>query len=326
MANWRSTKPGGTSPHIPESGQSEAHPAHDKGLISGILNVDKPSGMTSHDVVSRVRRLAGQRRVGHAGTLDPMATGVLVVCLGQATRLAEYLTRHDKGYRATARLGETTDTYDADGELTAEFQGALPDRDVIESHLGQFRGDIEQVPPVYSAIKVDGQPLHRRARRGESITPASRHVTIHRLDLIAWEPPLLTLEVDCSAGTYIRSLAHDLGAVLGCGAHLSGLVRLHSGQFGLETAHPLDTLLAEANDGGWRKHLFPMDMAVTEFDALELSDDEVTRVSYGQAFEGPPPRRAGPARAYSERGVFVALVEFDAGDGLWHPRKVWASA
>jgi tRNA pseudouridine55 synthase len=323
MANWRSSS---IDPLICEIGRFEERPAGDEGLISGVLNVDKPAGMTSHDVVNRVRRLAGQRRVGHAGTLDPMATGVLVVCLGQATRLAEYLTRHDKGYRATVRLGQTTDTYDAEGQITGEFCGKLPDRDTIESHLGRFRGEIEQVPPVYSAIKMDGQPLYRRARRGESITPASRHVVIHRLDLMAWDAPALTLEIDCSAGAYIRSLAHDLGAALGCGAHLSALTRLRSGQFRLESAHPLDVLLAEADGGEWSRRLLPMDVAVAEFDALELTDDDVTRISYGQAINGPASRQGELARAYSMQGDFVALVEFDAGDALWHPRKVWLPA
>jgi len=327
MANWRtgeldSIDLSGLS--VVDSVGSRSAPA--SGSISGILNIDKPAGITSHDVVDRIRKLAGQRRVGHAGTLDPMATGVLIICLGQATRMAEYLTRHDKSYRAVARLGQSTDTYDAEGKLLHEFQGSLPDRATVETALTQFRGEITQVPPIYSAIKVDGQPLYKRARRGEKLNPAPRKVTICRLELVIWDPPAVTLDVDCSAGTYIRSLAHDLGEALGCGAHLSSLVRLQSGHFRLEDASALSDLEGEAEGFGWRRHLLPLDMALADVDALELSDSEASQIGYGQAVEGPPSRQNDIARAYSTQGDFLAVVEYDSDDRLWHPRKVFVTS
>jgi len=215
----------------------------------GILNINKPTDWTSHDVVARVRRIAGQRSVGHAGTLDPAATGVLLVCLGQATRVAEYLMAGDKTYRALIRLGTTTDTYDADGEVTAT--GAVPDLSApdLESALTEFTGEIQQFPPAYSAIKQDGVPLHRRARRGEEIQLQARPVTIYRIDVLEWRSPDLNIDVACAPGTYIRSLAHDLGQRLGCGAHLAGLVRTRSGHFSLDEAITLQALADAAAQG-----------------------------------------------------------------------------
>ena len=289
--------------------------------VSGLLIVDKPAGMTSHDVVTRVRQLARQRAVGHAGTLDPLATGVLVLCLGQATRLIEYLLNHDKSYRAVVRLGQVTDTYDAEGRVVAESAGPLPDRPAAEAALAGLRGDILQQPPAYSAIKVHGQPAYRRARRGEDVALAPRRVTIYRLELVAWAPPLATLEVDCSAGTYVRSLAHDWGRALGCGAHLAGLTRTRSGPFTLAEAAPLPALEAEAL--AFRRRLLPMDAALSDSDALQLDADESRRLVQGQPIAGPPPRRSGPARAYSDAGDFLAVIEFDAACNAWRPRKVF---
>jgi len=292
--------------------------------MDGILVVNKPQGMTSHDVVDVVRRLYGTRKVGHAGTLDPMATGVLVICLGQATRLAEYLSQHDKSYQAVVRLGQVTDTYDAEGRVTAESPGALPARETIEWALEPFRGMILQVPPAYSALKVQGQPLYRRARRGETVNPAPRPVVIRRLELTNWDAPLATLEVDCSPGTYIRSLAHDLGMALGCGAHLAGLVRTRSGHFTLNDAQPLEALEQEAEGRRWRRHLLPMQLALVDFDALELTEEEVARLAQGQEVAGPAARQSMVAAAYSPGGQFVAVVKFDATSGRWHPKKVFA--
>ena len=210
--------------------------------LSGILNVDKPPGMTSHDVVDAIRRVSGQRRVGHAGTLDPMATGVLLVCLGQGTRVAEYLMGGRKRYRASVVLGSTTDTYDAEGEVTSS--GGLADfqRAEIETALAGFLGPIEQVPPIYSALKQGGEPLHRRARRGEVVEVRPRPVVIDEIRLLDWESPVVIFEVACSPGTYVRSLAHDLGQRLGSGAYLGSLVRLASGRFALEDATSLERL------------------------------------------------------------------------------------
>jgi tRNA pseudouridine55 synthase len=200
--------------------------------LSGVLCVDKPLGMTSHDVVGRTRRVAGLRRVGHAGTLDPLATGVLLLCLGRAARLIEYLVGHDKVYETTVRLGQTTATYDAEGEVLAERPFLHLTLSQIEAALEAFRGDIVQQPPIYSAIKQGGQPLYKLARQGKTeVARPYRPVTIHELTRLSWEPPHLSLRIACSSGTYIRSLGYDLGEALGCGGHLSALRRLAVGRF-----------------------------------------------------------------------------------------------
>ena len=178
-------------------------------MTDGILNLDKPRGPTSHDVVDRVRALTSVRRVGHAGTLDPMATGVLLVCIGRATRVTEYLMAGKKTYRARVRLGITTDTYDAEGRITASVDPVAVDRAQVEDALPRFRGEIAQVVPMYSAAKHKGTPLHRLARRGLDVEREPRPVEVFRLELTAWEPPECVLEVVCSPGTYVRALAHD---------------------------------------------------------------------------------------------------------------------
>ena len=199
--------------------------------IDGLLVIDKPAGITSHDVVQQVRRWAGQRRVGHLGTLDPRATGVLPIALGEATKLSQLLTLGRKGYRGTIELGVETTTYDGEGEVTAHTEGPWPDRETVEKCVDRFRGEIEQVPPPYSAVKQSGEAAYRRARRGEVVTLEPRPVTFYEIELLRYEPPSLEIEVECSAGTYLRSLAHDLGAELGTFAHLSALVRSLSGPF-----------------------------------------------------------------------------------------------
>ncbi len=208
----------------------------------GILNIDKPAGWTSHDVVAKVRRLLGQKSVGHAGTLDPLATGVLLICVGQATRVSEYLMAGRKVYRATVRLGLETDTYDMDGAVVAERDAPELTREELVTTLDHFTGRIEQTPPAYSAIKQDGVPAHRKARRGEIVTLQPRQVTIYSIDVLAWNSPHVAFDVTCDPGTYIRSLAHDLGAWLGCGATLIELRRLQSGQFRVEDAVDLAAL------------------------------------------------------------------------------------
>src|SRR5260221_9866491 len=198
--------------------------------MDGIFSINKAPVMTSHDVVARVRRLAQQRRVGHAGTLDPPATGVLPVCMGQATRVAEYLSESGKAYRATIRFGTVTDTYDAEGTILREAPVTLDER-TIAAALPAFLGEQLQVPPAYSAIKRGGQPIYKAARAGESVVLEPRPIVIYALRLIAWDPPDLVLDVECGKGTYIRSLAFDLGERLGCGAHLARLGRTRRGPF-----------------------------------------------------------------------------------------------
>ncbi len=294
-------------------------------MPDGILNLDKPRGPTSHDVVARVRALTGIRRVGHAGTLDPLATGVLLVCVGRATRVAEYLMAGQKVYRAHVRLGITTDTYDAEGQVVAEAPVEV-NRAQVEASLAQFRGQIAQLPPMYSAVKHKGTPLYRLARRGAEVHREPRQVEIFRLELTAWEPPECTLEMTCSPGTYVRALAHDLGQALGCGAHVSGLIRLASGDFCLEDTVTLDELAQAAAKGCWPDLLHPIDVALTRFPALHLLDaDAARRLCSGQMIANDEWRGADLARVYGPDGGFLALAMYDQATGLWQPRKVFRS-
>jgi tRNA pseudouridine55 synthase len=295
--------------------------------------------------VARVRALTGIRRVGHAGTLDPLATGVLLICIGQATRVAEYLMAGRKIYRAHVRLGVTTDTYDAKGHVVAESPvEASPAQDfgtsnsealrrAVEAALAQFRGTITQVPPMYSAIKHKGTPLHRLARRGVEVKrillSKARQVEIFRLELTAWEPPDCTLEVTCSSGTYVRALAHDLGQALGCGAHLTGLTRLASGEFHLEDAVTLEEFAQAATEERWPDLVHPVDAALTHFPALHLEADAARRLCSGQAISPTPGqggRGGGRARAYGPGNTFLALVAYDPDADVWRPRKVFVDA
>lgn len=295
-------------------------------MPEGILNLDKPRGPTSHDIVERVRELTGVRRVGHAGTLDPLATGVLVVCVGRsATRVVEYLMDELKVYRAQVRFGVTTDTYDGEGRTTAEAPVDLR-RDQVQAALARFQGTIEQIPPMYSALKHKGKPLYRLARQGVDVERKPRRVEISRLELIAWQPPVCALEVECSPGTYVRTLIHDLGQVLGCGAYLTGLTRLASGDFRLEDAVTLDEFAQTAEEGRWPELLRPVDEPLAgRFPSLHLDADSALRICSGQAV----PNRSGPsadlARVYGPSGRFLALAAYDGQEDTWRPHKVFAS-
>lgn len=292
--------------------------------MNGILNIDKPSGWTSHDVVAWVRKALKQKRVGHSGTLDPLATGVLLVCVGQATRVAEYLMSGVKVYRAEALLGRTTDTYDADGEVVAVADvPALTGADLCAA-LDRFTGQIMQAPPAYSAIKQDGVPLHRRARRGEAVRPEPRPVQIHNIELLAWDSPHLTIEVTCDPGTYIRSLTHDLGQALGCGAVLTGLVRTRSGNFALEDAVTLDALAEALRTGTLARHLHPLAAALDDLTPIPAGPEAVQRLRTGQAIAGPETANSlGYAR--TPDGVVVAILRHDPTPGVWRPIKVFSA-
>jgi tRNA pseudouridine55 synthase len=297
--------------------------------LSGILNVDKPPGMTSHDVVDKVRRFVGQRKIGHAGTLDPMATGVLLVCLGKATRVAEYLMKGRKRYKATIALGTTTDTYDAEGQITSSDGKADFARAEVEAALSRFVGSIEQVPPMYSAIKREGQPLYQLARQGKIVERSPRPVEIEAIELLDWTPPALTIEVACSPGTYIRSLAHDLGQHLGGGAHLASLVRLSSGCFTLEDATSLDRLAEAFEHGHEDRYLLALDEAFFDWPAAIVGAEAARQIVHGQTVALEPPTRdvvgGAMARVYSPAGDFLAIVIYDAASGRWRPKKVFAS-
>lgn len=286
--------------------------------MNGILLVDKPLGLTSHDVVAQVRRAARQKKVGHAGTLDPLATGLLVLALGQATRTLEYLTDHDKVYEATVRLGQVTTTYDAEGEIVREHEGPLPDRAAVETALAHFRGAIWQVPPLYSAIKQGGEALYAKARRGETVEVAPRPVTLYHLTVTTWAPPLVGLHIACSKGTYIRSLAHDLGELLGVGGHLSALRRTASGSFTLAHAHPLAPLTTTPADE-LERLLLPVGSGLEGLPALPVTAEQVAALRHGRAL--PAPDGSGLVRALDAAGHLIAILRWREGRG-WQPEKV----
>jgi tRNA pseudouridine55 synthase len=288
-------------------------------MADGILNIDKPQGITSHDAVLAVRRISGIRRVGHAGTLDPMATGVLVVCVGRATRLVEYLMAMEKAYEGTVRLGVETTTYDAEGEITREVPVAIEQRQVQDA-LQRFQGTVQQVPPMYSAVKQGGQPLYKLARQGVTVPRKARRVTISHIALTEWSPPDFSFKVTCSSGTYVRSLVHDLGQRLNCGAHLTRLIRTRSGTLALQEAVPLPKLMPD----NWQDHLLPMEVALTGFPRVVFSIEEKQQLVQGQSVPRQPGHARGDlARAETEEGIFFALVK-PSPDGLeWHPHKVF---
>lgn len=296
-------------------------------MVEGLLIVDKPAGMTSHDVVAHVRRLCGQRQVGHAGTLDPLATGVLVLCLGRATRLAEYLQAHPKRYQATLRLGEATDTYDADGQVVRLAPIPPLTSAELSSHLQRFRGAIQQRPPAFSAVKRSGVPAYRRARRGEAIDLPARTVHIAELRLLEWSSPDLRLEIVCSAGTYIRSLAHDLGEAIGCGAHVVALRRLASGPFTVADAVAWPEL-AKGASATWQLRILPLAAAVADLPAARLDEQALRAVAYGQPIVLPVWPQAHPsmgemAAGLTATGELAAVLRYDAERRVWRPEKVF---
>lgn len=278
-------------------------------MIDGVLVIDKPEGVTSHDVVQRARRWAGQRRVGHLGTLDPLATGVLPLAFGEATKLSQLLTHGDKVYRGKIWLGEDRATYDREGEVTERYEGPLPDREVVEKALEPFRGEIQQVPPPYSAVKTGGEAAYRLARRGEKVELAARTVTLHRVEILSYAPPLLEIEVHCSAGTYLRSLAHDLGRSLGTGGYLHELCRTRSGMFTLEQAVPLDAL-----DDTDPSRLIPMS-AATGLPSCAVDARTARRIAQGVQLVRPDVRGVPPEGVVQlvRDGLLVALVEAHRG-------------
>ena len=290
--------------------------------ISGVLVVDKPVGLTSHDVVQIIRRGTFIRRAGHTGTLDPRASGVLVVLLGPAVRLSEYVSASDKRYQAVIQLGKTTDTYDADGKVLT----SNPVDDITEAQfeeaLQQFVGEIEQVPPPYSAIKIKGRKAYEMARDGEEFDLQPRKINVYSLELLEWAPPEAVIDVYCSSGTYIRSLANDLGKVLGCGAHLVGLRRTKSGRFTLRDAVPLRKLREAFDGGSWYQYVIPAAEALSDWPSIELTEADVDAIRHGHRIPGEL-GIGNMARGISGQGELVALLEFDPVSNEWQPKKVF---
>ena len=295
-----------------------------KNSVSGVLVVDKPVGLTSHDVVQIIRRGTNIRRAGHTGTLDPRASGVLVILIGPAVRLSEYVSASDKRYQATIRLGSTTDTFDAEGRITHTAPvGSITEEQFVEA-LSKFIGEIKQVPPPFSAIKVQGRKAYEMAREGEEVELEPRIIHVYSLDLLEWDPPEAVIDVFCSSGTYVRSLANDLGAELGCGAHLIGLRRTKSGRFTLRDAVPLLRLQDSFHVGDWYKYLIPAAEALGDWPMVELDADQVELVRHGHRIPAAPGSQ-GWVRGISQQGDLVALLEHDDTTSEWQPRKVFFS-
>ncbi len=291
-------------------------------VSAGFLNVNKPLQLTSHDVVAAVRRRfraqTGEKKVGHAGTLDPLADGVLVVCLGTATRLSEYMMQSRKVYRAQITFGATTSTYDAAGDVLAERDVRHITTSEVKRVLPRFIGEIGQIPPMFSAIKARGKKLYELAREGKSIARPARNVTIHSIEITSWEKPVLTLEIQCSAGTYIRSLANDLGEALDVGAYLSGLTRVASGDFHLGKSISLDTVL---KDDEWMRHIISPYEALSQHTRVTLTADEIERVQQGGFISSRHELQSSTIFGFDADQQLIAVLQ--PRDQLWKPHKVF---
>ena len=278
--------------------------------MNGILLVDKPSGWTSNDVVQKLRGLLRERRIGHAGTLDPMATGLLTVFVGRATRAVEFAEADAKRYRAALRLGLTTDTHDITGTVLQQTESDVT-REALEQALKGFRGEIRQVPPMYSAVKVNGERLYKLARRGETVERAARTVTIELLDLLGREGEDWILDIRCSKGTYIRTLCQDIGDALGCGGCMAALRRLEAGAFTIEEAHALEEIAQAASEGRAETLLLPVDTLFRGVPAETVGAAVEKKIRNGNTFRTSLPD--GTLRLYSETGEFLALARAENG-------------
>ncbi len=299
--------------------------------MDGILNINKPVDMTSFSVVALIKRLTHEQKVGHAGTLDPRASGVLPVCLGLATRVMEFLFAETKAYRAEVELGISTDTCDSSGKILHSLDASGISRGIVEATLPKFRGAIQQIPPMYSALKYKGKPLYKLARSGIEVQRKSRTVHIDLLEIVDWQPSLATLHIVCGKGTYIRSLAQDLGEVLGCGANLKSLIRLRVGPFCIEEALTLPQLEEAVRLGELAKCLYPVDRVLSDFPAITVNQEQMKALIHGASISPfADAERELPAladgtlrRAYTGDGSFVAIIKYDAASLQWRPQKVF---
>lgn len=294
----------------------------DSPATGGLLLLDKPVGITSNAALGRAKRIVGIRKAGHTGTLDPMASGLLVLCFGQATKVAAFLLDADKTYEAEVRLGVVTDSADAEGEVVERRRVPQFDCERIESVLERFRGPIEQVPPMHSALKHEGRRLYELARRGEHVERPPRAVVIHELELIAHEADTLRLTVTCSKGTYIRALARDLGEALQCGAHLGALRRTRSAPFNIEDAIGLDVLESLDRDEA-RRRLVAADRALEDLPEIHLDDSSTLRIRQGQRLAGLSEPHRGRVRVYGPAG-FIGIGEMD-GAGRLRPVRLFVA-
>ncbi len=291
--------------------------------IDGILLLDKPPGATSNGALQHAKRLFSAAKAGHTGSLDPLATGVLPLCFGEATKFSQFLLEANKRYLAEVTLGVLTDTGDADGKVTGGSPPGVYTDERIESVLEMFRGEIDQVPSMFSALKVNGEPLYKLARQGIEVERKSRKVTIFELDLVERRDKLLVLEIHCSKGTYIRSLAEDIGNELGCGGHVSALKRLQSGPFQLEETYTLDQLSRVRDESGLHglnDCLLPISAAVQDWPSVEIAEITASYLKQGQAVQIPHPPTNGWVRIFSD-GAFLGVGEV-IDDGRITPRRL----
>ena len=295
----------------------------------GILVLDKPAGISSMEAVRRIKRASGIRRVGHGGTLDPMATGVIPICLGRATRLMEYMLDSSKEYIGEVRLGISTDSYDAEGEITGRSDPSGVEREDIEDVLNRFLGQIEQVPPMFSALKRKGKRLYELARQGIEVEREPRSMTVHSIRLADWNPPVATVHIECSRGFYMRSLAHDIGVQLGCGAHLESLTRLRTGRFRIADAVSIETAQRSFEEGSWSELLASLDSVLGDLRAIIVGETEQKSIQNGRPVplseDNRTLRSDEQFRAYSQEGDFLAIMRFDSSDKCWQPNKVFKS-
>lgn len=280
--------------------------------MNGILLVDKPDGWTSHDVVAKLRGILRERKIGHSGTLDPMATGLLVVFVGRATKAVEFAESNKKRYIATLRLGLTTNTQDTSGDVLTQCATDGITESQLDAAIDSFRGDIEQIPPMYSAIKVDGQRLYKLARRGEIIERAARKICIHSLERLSpLENGEVGLDIECSKGTYIRTLCHDIGQQLECGGAMSSLRRVSAGVFSVSDAYTLEQLEAMANEGQAHTALMQVESLFSDWPVYTADEAQEYLCRTGRKFEAP--LEDGDWRVVSQSGVFLMLAKAEAG-------------
>ena len=291
--------------------------------INGILNINKPPARTSQDIVSFVKHLSKQRHVGHAGTLDPIATGVLPICLGQATRMSSFIMENHKTYIAEITLGISTNTYDSEGTVVQQKDPSYVTKAQVNEILPTLTGKIMQKPPSFSALKQQGKRLYELARAGIEVETNAREVIVYRLELLEWNPPCLIIEVECGKGTYIRSIAHDIGQSLGCGAHISALIRTKYGPFNIEDSVSLPQLEDAFNHEYWQELLYPMDIVINDWIAVIVTPEQERDILNGRTLPYSADNTETRCRAYSSDGRFLAVLRSLPDKATWQPDKVF---
>ena len=298
-------------------------------MVHGVVNIKKEKGYTSHDVVAKLRGIVGQKKIGHTGTLDPDATGVLPVCLGKATKLCDMLTDKSKTYETVLLLGKTTDTQDISGEVLSEGDYSHIDNETVLQCIGEFVGDYLQIPPMYSALKVNGKKLYELARQGIEVERKARPVVIHEINVLDVNLPRVRMEVHCSKGTYIRTLCHDIGEKLGCGACMEELIRTKVSRFEIADSLTLDEVRDIKEAGRLEEILVPIDVMFDQYEAVTLKDEFVAFAYNGNLFKAKHLKEnillenEKQVRVYDEAGRFIAIYEYQEQDHMFHIQKMF---